>query len=132
MATAHLKQVNIIPAIGVSMSRLDVLRQVDNLLERFGPFDNDDALELLREGLNAVFVPSGTNLADPPWVAFHAIYRNSSGKLTAIVESLHIQNDIHEWCKGVQNYLDGKLLIEPEENIDVKSLMALRLSSGEE
>lgn len=114
------------------MSRQDVLHQVDNLLERFGPFDNDDALELLREGLNAVFVPSGTNLVDPPWVAFHAIYRNNEGKLTAIVESLHIQNDIHEWCKGVQDYLEGRLLIEPEENVDVKSLMAMRLPDGGE
>jgi hypothetical protein len=114
------------------MSRQDVLHQVDSLLDRFGPFDNDDALELLREGLNAVFMPSGTNLVDPPWVAFHAIYLNSNGKLTAIVESLHIQNDIQEWCKGVQDYLEGRLLIEPEENIDVKSLMAMRVPGSEE
>ena len=114
------------------MSREHVLHQVDNLFERFGPFDNDDALELLREGLNTVFVPSGTNLVDPPWVAFHAIYRNNEGKLTAIVESLHIHNDIHEWCKSVQEYLKGRLLIEPEENVDVKSLMAMRLPSDKE
>lgn len=102
-----------------------VLQQVDYLLERLGPIDNDDAFELLRQGLNAVFKPV-TDLYDPPWVAFHAIYRGQDGRLTAVVEPLHVQSDIRTWCQGVQEYLGGRLAIEPEESIDVKSLLAMR------
>lgn len=111
-------------------NRTAVLQQVDQLLDRFGPFDNDDSLELLRQGLNAVFVPAGANLNDPPWVAFHAIYVGHDGKLTAVVEPLHIQEDIRQWCLEVAEYLGGRLAIEPEEDIDVKSLMAMRSAEG--
>ena len=88
-------------------NRNAILRQVDALVERFGPFDNADALELLRQGLNALFQPAN-GLQDPP----------------------HIQEDVGQWLRNVEEYLGGRLVIEPEEDLDVRSLMAMRGESG--
>jgi hypothetical protein len=92
-----------------------VLQQVDYLLERLGPIDNDDAFELLRQGLNAVFALESSGVNGPPPAAFHAIYLGQDGRLTAVVEPLHAQPHVRRWCRTVEVYLGGRLRIEPEK-----------------
>lgn len=92
-----------------------VLQQVDYLLQRLGPFDNDDAVELLRQGLNTVFALEGSGVNGPPPAAFHAIYVGKDGRLTAVVEPIHAQPNARRWCRTVEDYLGGRLRIEPEK-----------------
>lgn len=93
--------------------RAVVLQQVDYLLERLGPIDNDDAVELLRQGLNAVFALESSEVNGPPLAAFHAIYVGDRGRLTAVVEPLNAQPHVRQWCRTVEEYLGGRLSIEP-------------------
>jgi len=92
-----------------------VMQQVNYLLQRLGPFDNDDAVELLRQGLNTVFALESGSMNGPPPAAFHAIYVGEDGRLTAVVEPLQAQQAIRRWCRAVEDYLGGRLRIEPEK-----------------
>lgn len=95
------------------MSREIVLQQVDYLIERLGPIDNDDAYELFRQGLNAVFSLESSSVNGPPLAAFRAIYVGDDGRLTAAIEPLRAQPSVRRWCLGVEHYLGGRLRIEP-------------------
>jgi hypothetical protein len=95
--------------------RAVVLQQVDYLIERLGPIDHDDACELLRQGLNAIFSLESSGVNGPPPAAFHAIYVGEDGRLTAVVEPLNAQSHVRRWCRTVEDYLGGRLRIEPEK-----------------
>jgi hypothetical protein len=95
--------------------RAVVLQQVDYLIERLGPIDHDDACELLRQGLNAIFALESGGVNGPPPGAFHAVYVGEGGRLTAVVEPLRAQPNVRRWCRSVEDYLGGRLRIEPEK-----------------
>lgn len=92
------------------MSREIVMQQVDYLRERLGPFDNDDALELLRQGLNAIFALESS----APAMTFHAVFVHENGKLAAVVEPRHWQSNMRLWCRDVEMYFGGRLQVLPE------------------
>lgn len=106
-------------------SRSEVSAHIDRALDQLRPLDNETVLEQLRHRLNELLKPTD-DLYDPPWVTFHSISVGPSGVLTAIVESLHIQEYIIQWCRSVEEYLGGRLSIEPNEEVDVRYLMAMR------
>ena len=84
------------------MSREAVLQQVDYLIDQLGPINNDDACELFRQGLNAVFALESSGVNGPPLAAFRAIYIGDDGRLTAAVEPLRAQLSVRRWCLGVE------------------------------
>lgn len=105
-------------------NRSEVLAHIDKALEQLEPLDNPAALEALRQRLNELFKPFD-DLYDPPWVAFHSIFVGRGGALTAVAEPLLIQEDIFGWCRSIEQYLGGRLSIEPHEELDVRALMAM-------
>lgn len=105
-------------------NRSEVLAQVDQALDQIRSLDNEAAKELLRQRLNELFKPFD-DLYDPPWVAFHLIFAGRGGALTAVVEPLLIQEDIFGWCRSIEQYLGGRLSIEPHEELDIRDLMAM-------
>jgi hypothetical protein len=86
------------------------MQQVDYLRERLGPFDNDDALELFRQGLNAIFALESS----APAMTFHAVFVHETGKLAAVVEPRHWQSNLPRWCREVEVYFGGRLQVQPE------------------
>jgi len=106
-------------------NRSDVLAYIDEALDQLGCQYDEASMELLRQRLNELLKPFDS-LYDPPWVAFHSISVDQRGALTAAVEPLQIQQDIWEWCRGIEAYLGGRLTIKPHNEVDVQSLTAMR------
>lgn len=106
-------------------NRSEVLAHIDHALDQLRLLDNEAALELLRHRLNTLLKPAD-DLYDPPWVAVQSISVGQGGTLTAVAEPLHIQEDIFGWCRSIEEYLGGRLTIVPNEEVDVRTLMAMR------
>jgi hypothetical protein len=104
--------------------RSAVLAEIDEMLDRLEPQPDDASLELLQQRLNELLKPFD-DLYDPPWVAIHSISVSESGELIAVAEPLELQQDISQWCQHIADYLGNRFIIEPYENVDVRSLMAM-------
>lgn len=104
--------------------RSAVLVQIDEILSQLEHRTDDASFEVLRQRMNELLKPFD-DLYDPPWVAVHSISVSESGKLIAVAEPLELQQDISQWCQHIAEYLGNRFIIEPYENMDVRSLMAM-------